>query len=54
MSNGTIIKGPAIDTIQNTGRRKGNTYTFVFGSYLGAQTARQAISNVIQSVLEVV
>ena len=54
LSNGTIIKGPAIDTIQNNGRRKGNTYTFVFGSYLGAQTARQAISNVIQSVLEVV
>ncbi|WP_420227765.1 phage tail fiber protein, partial [Pseudomonas aeruginosa] len=54
LSNGTIIKGPAIDTIQNTGRRKGNTYTFVFGNYLGAQTARQAISNVIQSVLEVI
>ncbi|XAO36888.1 tail fiber protein [Pseudomonas phage WP1] len=37
LSNGTIIKGPAIDTIQNTGRRKGNTYTSVFGSYPGTQ-----------------
>jgi hypothetical protein len=37
-SNGTIIGGPLADTLQTIGRKKGNTYNFVFGSFAGAQS----------------
>jgi len=51
LSNGTIIRGPALDSIQATGRRKGNVYTFAFGSITGAQSAKQLISGVAQSLI---
>jgi Tol biopolymer transport system component len=37
-SNGTIIGGPLADNLMTSGRKKGNTYSFVFGSFAGAQS----------------
>lgn len=51
LSNGTITKGPLADTIMNTGRTKGNQYTFVFGSFNGAQSAKQVIAGIAQAAL---
>jgi hypothetical protein len=46
LSNGTIVSGQLVDSIQNTGRKKGNTYTFVFGTYAGVQSVTQVLSQV--------
>lgn len=54
LSQGTIIRGPAIDTILANGRRQSNTYTFMFGSYIGAQGARQSAASVIQAIQEII
>lgn len=51
LTSGTIIKGPLVDGILSTGRRKSNTYTFVFGSFAGAQSAREIAAGVIQNLL---
>lgn len=51
LSNGSIISGPFLDSIQASGRRKGNTYTFVFGSFMGAQSATELVSGLASSVL---
>jgi hypothetical protein len=51
LSHGSILRGPALDSIQSTGRRKSNTYTFVFGTVTGAQSAKQLIAGGIQSAL---
>ncbi len=51
LSNGALIKGPLIDGIQNTGRKKGNAYTFAFGSFAGAQSAKQLVASVAQAAL---
>jgi len=48
-TNGSIIKGPLADSIQLSGRKKGNVYTFVFGSFSGAQSAKQVISGLVQT-----
>lgn len=51
LSNGTILRGPMLDSIESIGRRKSNTYTFVFGSSTGAQSARQFVSGIAQAIL---
>lgn len=51
LSGGTIISGPLADSIQASGRKKGNSYTFVFGTFAGAQSASELISTVAQTVL---
>lgn len=50
-SSGTIISGPLGDSIQQSGRRRSNTYTFVFASYGGAQSTKQIVQGIAQSVL---
>ncbi len=50
LSNGTILKGALVDSINPQARRKGNKYTFVFGSYGGAQSATQVVAGVLQGV----
>lgn len=51
LSNGTIIRGPALDTVQAVGRRSSNTYTFVFGSNQGFQSTKQGLVGVAQGFL---
>lgn len=50
-SNGSIISGPPADSI-SAGRRRGNSYTFVFGSVNGLQTPLQALSGIVQGALD--
>lgn len=52
-SNGTIISGPLGDSIQQSGRRKSNTFTFVFAAYGGAQSTAQTIQGIAQGILGV-
>lgn len=51
LSNGTIIRGPALDSVLSVGRRGSNTYTFVFGSSQGFQSMKQGIAGVAQGFL---
>ena len=51
LSNGTILRGPLGDTITTGGRKKGNQYTFVFGSYNGAQSAKQVVAGIAQAAI---
>lgn len=46
LSNGSILSGPLADSIQASGRKKGNTYKFAFGSFAGAQSFSELISTV--------
>lgn len=52
LSKGTILKGPLVDSINTSGRRKGNKYTFVFGAFAGAQSSQQLITGIVQGALE--
>lgn len=47
-SNGTILSGPPADSITLGGRKKGNTFTFVFGAVGGAQSSRQIAASAVQ------
>lgn len=51
LSNGTILRGPLGDTVQREGRKKGNVYTFVFGSFNGAQNVKEIIAGVAQAAI---
>jgi hypothetical protein len=46
LSAGSIVKGPMADSMLTNGRRKGNTYSFVFGTFAGAQSAKELITTV--------
>lgn len=50
-SNGTILSGPLGDSIQQSGRKRTNVYTFVFASFGGAQTSRQLIQGIGQALV---
>lgn len=50
-SNGSIISGPPSDSIKNSGRKRGNTYMFAFGSSLGLQSVGQGLAEVGQGIL---
>lgn len=51
LTNGTILRGPLVDSIETSGRRKSNTFTFVFGGITGAQSATQVIADVAATIL---
>jgi hypothetical protein len=51
LSNGTIYRGPIADTVQASGRKAGNTYDFAFGSFFGAQSSLEAITQLATSAL---
>jgi hypothetical protein len=51
LSGGTIISGPLVDTVLPSGRKQGNTYSFAFGTFAGAQSLKQLISTVAQTAL---
>lgn len=51
LSGGSIVGGPLADSVQATGRKKGNTYTFVFGTFSGAQSAKELVSTVASTLL---
>jgi hypothetical protein len=51
LTNGSIVKGPLLDSITTDHRRKGNTYTFVFGSFAGAQSATELVSTIAQTAM---
>lgn len=50
LTKGTILKGPLVDSITTAARRKGNKYTFVFGSFTGAQSSKQVIAGIAQGI----
>jgi len=54
LSKGTILRGPLVDTVLATGRKKGNTYTFVFAAFTGAQSAKQFVGGLFQSAAELI
>ncbi len=50
-SSGSIISGPLADSINQSGRMNGNTYTFAFGSFSGAQSALELVADVGRSLI---
>lgn len=51
VSSGSIISGPLIDGVQSSGRKKGNSYTFLFGSFAGAQSAKELVATISQAAI---
>lgn len=51
LSSGAIISGPLADSIGQGGRMVGNTYTFVFGSFSGAQSVKELAVDIGRSLL---
>jgi hypothetical protein len=49
-SEGSIVSGPLGDSIQQSGRFKGNKYTFMFGAFSGAQSFTELATDVLRSV----
>jgi hypothetical protein len=47
LSSGVILSGSIADSMQSSGRRKGNVYNFAFGSFDGFQSKKQAIGNLV-------
>lgn len=54
LTKGTIVRGPLLDSIVSNGRKKGNTYTFVFGAFAGAQSAGQLVAGIAQGALDII
>lgn len=50
LSNGALISGPLVDGIQSAGRKKGNAFSFVFGSFAGAQSRKEFVSTIAQAL----
>lgn len=53
LTSGTILKGPLVDSVMSSGRKKSNVYTFVFGTFAGAQNSKELFAGVVQNVLGV-
>jgi hypothetical protein len=53
MSNGSIISGPLADSLTREGRKKGNVYHFVFGTFAGAQSATELVASIGQNIMSV-
>lgn len=51
LSNGSIISGAIADSITSQGRKKGNAYHFVFGTFAGAQSFTELAAGVVQTAL---
>lgn len=54
LTNGSIFRGPLVDSVLQTGRRKSNSYTFVFGSYMGAQSTTEVLSSIASAALSII
>lgn len=53
MSNGTMLSGPLADSLSAQGRKKGNVYHFVFGTFAGAQSAKELVATVAQNIASI-
>ncbi|WGN90789.1 hypothetical protein [Burkholderia phage vB_BglM_WTB] len=51
LATGSILTGAIADSVSTEGRRKGNSYTFAFGTFAGAQSATELIATVGQNLL---
>jgi hypothetical protein len=51
LSNGQMISGPLADSLTASGRKKGNVYHFVFGSFEGAQSFKELAAGVARAAL---
>ena len=51
LSDGGILSGPLADSLTTQGRKKGNVYHFVFGSFSGAQSFTQVAAGFVQTAL---
>lgn len=51
LSNGQLISGPIADSITSAGRKKGNVYHFVFGTFSGAQSFKELAASVVRGAL---
>ena len=49
LSSGSILGGSIADSLMSGGRKKSNTYHFVFGSFDGFQGFQQFVANVFQT-----
>lgn len=49
-SNGSLVSGPLADSIQQAGRYSGNSYTFIFSSFSGAQSLLEIATDVVRSL----
>jgi hypothetical protein len=45
LSHGSILAGSIADSLMSQGRKKGNEYHFVFGSFDGFQSFQQAVAS---------
>jgi len=52
LTKGNITKGPVVDSISANGRRNSNTFTFMFGAFAGAQSAKQIFTGLLQGARE--
>jgi hypothetical protein len=50
-SGGSIISGPLSDSINQGGRMVGNTYTFIFSDFSGAQSALELGTDIARSLI---
>lgn len=51
LSQGIILSGALADSITTQGRKKGNVYHFVFGTFAGAQSVTELAATVAQAAL---
>jgi hypothetical protein len=54
LSNGTILTGQLLTSISSSGRKKSNTYNFVFGVFAGAQSATEVVATIATNVLSLI
>lgn len=51
LTSGSILSGALADSITTQGRKKGNVYHFVFGTFAGAQSASEIVAGIAQNLL---
>lgn len=51
LSGGGIISGALADSISTSGRKKGNVYHFVFGTFAGAQSFKELATTIVRAIL---
>jgi hypothetical protein len=52
-SKGSIVSGPLSDTVQSAGRKKSNTYDFIFDVFAGAQSPLEIAATVARFGLSI-
>lgn len=50
-SEGAIASGPLADSISDGGRLVGNTYTFIFGTFSGAQSVKEIATDIGRALI---